>query len=219
MYPGHYVFPEGFRIGIAGVFDGISGLEDASRQQPAGYVVLGLQLGQIASRQGGDYAFCALEVVCARNLVEFAVGHHEVSESELSSYILSEFMDEGLRTLHQESSPQALRHAAHAFLRGLHQDGHLGNLPADEFAEIYAGIQFLVRGPVTPVQHKADIGDDPQHLLLVALEGGDGVVVVGGEEYLRPGALAEYLLLLVQGVFQRGDVLLQHQFVEQGEVG
>ena len=45
------------------------------------------------------------------------------------------------------------------------------------------------------------------------------VIVVGGEEDLRTGALAEDLLLFVEGVLQRSDVLLQHELVEEGEVG
>ena len=151
--------------------------------------------------------------------MKFAVGHHEVAEAELASDVLPELVDEGLGAFHQESRPKAFGHAAHAFLRGLHQDGHLGYLPADELAKFDAGIQFLVRGLVTPVQHEADIGDYTQHLLLVALEGGYRVVVVGSEEYLRTGAFAEDLLLLVEGVLQRSDVLLKHELVEEGEVG
>ena len=68
------------------------------------------------------------------------------------------------------------------------------------------------------MQHKADIGDDADHILAVALVQFNRLVVAGRHEHLRSRALTEQLLLLVEGVADGDAVLVQHQFVEQRQV-
>ena len=69
------------------------------------------------------------------------------------------------------------------------------------------------------MQDEADVGDDAQHVALVLHVQGDGVVVVGGHQDLRAGALAEALLALVQGVADGFAVLQEDEAVQLGEVG
>ena len=106
--------------------------ENTPGKQPAGNIVLGTQHLQQAVLHGGDYVFGALQVGCPGNLAELAVGDNEVAEAELPTYVFAKFVGEGLGPLHQEADLHLLGHAAHAFLRRLHQDGHLWHLLAYE---------------------------------------------------------------------------------------
>ena len=68
------------------------------------------------------------------------------------------------------------------------------------------------------MQDEADVGDDAQHVGLVFLVEGHGVVVVGGHEDLGPGALPEALLALVEGVADGLAVLEEDQAVQFRQV-
>ena len=113
---------------------------------------------------------------------------------------------------------QAFGHFAHALLRTLHEDGHAGFVVPDELAQVHARIQLLRGRLVSAVQDKADVRNHAQEVLLVRIVEIKGILVVGGHKDLRPGPLAEDLLLLVERIQDGGAVLLEHQFVQQGQV-
>ena len=69
------------------------------------------------------------------------------------------------------------------------------------------------------MEHEAYVGDDSEHLAFVALEQGNGVVVIGCHQYLGAGPLSEDLLLFVEGILEGGDILLENQLVQQGKIG
>ena len=202
-----------------GVLDGHAFLEQASGQHPAGNVVLALEALELFFGETGDDFLRSLEVVGAGKDLPLFVQGHEVSEAEFPADELGQVVGEGLGALHQEAGVEFLGHASHALLGALHEDGHLGQVFADHLAQVYAGVQFLGGGLVSPVQHEADVGDDAEEILLVLVVQGYGVVVVGGHEDLGPGPFAEDHLLFVEGVPDGGHVLLEHQLIEKGKIG
>ena len=193
--------------------------ENAPGKQPAGNVVLRPEPLQEFVRNRRYDVLGALQVGSPRHLPVFGVGHHEISETELHAYILAEFVGEGLGPFHYESGMHAFRDLPHALLGGLHENRHLGHLAAYHLAEVHAGVKLLVGGFVPAVEDETYVGDYAQHLLLEPVEQGNSVVVVRGHQDFRTCALAEDLLLLVEGVLQRRDILLENKLVEQRQIG
>ena len=68
------------------------------------------------------------------------------------------------------------------------------------------------------MQDEPDIRDDAQHVGLVFLVKGHGVVVVGGHQDLGTGAFPETLLAFVQGVADGRVVLLDDETVQFGQI-
>ena len=180
-----------------GVLDGHAFLEQASGQHPAGDVVLALEAFEFVLGEAGDDFLRSLEVVGAGKDLALFVQGHEVSEAEFPADELRQIVGEGLGALHQEACMQLFGYTPHALLGALHEDGHLGKIGPDHLAEVYAGVQLFGGGLVSPVQHKANVGDDAQEILLVLVVEGYGVVVVGGHENFGPGPFAEDHLLFV----------------------
>ena len=69
------------------------------------------------------------------------------------------------------------------------------------------------------MEDEAHVGDHAEKVLAVSVVELGSLVVAAGEEDLGPGAFAEDLLLLVEGVFEELGVLEQDQLVELGQVG
>ena len=69
------------------------------------------------------------------------------------------------------------------------------------------------------MEDEAHVGDHAQQVFLVAVVELHGLLVAAGQEDLGPGAFAEHLLLLVEGVLQEFGVLQQDELVELGQVG
>ena len=207
------------RIVEMALLDPVSDLEQAAGQQPAGDVVLGGQAVEVLVRDGGEDALGPVQVAGAGGfLAGLGIGDDEVAEAEFPADEFRQVVVEGLGPLDEEAGLQGFGHRAHAFLRGLHQDGHLGVVLADHPAQVDARVQLLLRGLVAPVQDEADVGDDAQHVALVFLVQGHGVVVVRGHQDLRTGPLAEALLALVEGVPDGFAVLQEDEAVQFGEV-
>ena len=207
------------RIVEMAFLDLVSHLEQAAGQQPAGNVVLGGQAVEVLVRDGGEDALGPVQVAGAGGfLAGLGIGDDEVAESEFPADEFRQVVVEGLGPLDEEAGLQGFGHRAHAFLRGLHQDGHLGVVLADHPAQVDARVQLLLRGLVAPVQDEADVGDDAQHVALVFLVQGHGVVVVRGHQDLRTGPLAEALLALVEGVPDGFAVLQEDETVQLGEI-
>ena len=160
-----------------------------------------------------------MQVPCPGYLASAVAHCDEVSEAELPADVFRQLVGKGFGTLHYEAGPEALRYRAHTLLGTLHKDGHTGSLLPDEPAQVHAGIQLFGGGRISAVQHEADVGNHAQKVVLVGLVHLDGVVQVGCKEYLGTGPLAEYLLVLVEGVAGGVHVLLEHQFVKQGKIG
>ena len=201
------------------LLDPVADLEQAAGQQPAGDVVLGGQAVEVLVRDGGEDALGPVQVAGAGGLLAgHGIGDDEVAETEFPADEFRQVVVEGLGPLDEEAGLQGFGHRPHAFLRGLHQDGHLGVVLADHPAQVDARVQLLLRGLVAPVQDEADVGDDAQHVALVFLVQGHGVVVVRGHQDLRAGPLAEALLALVEGVPDGFAVLQEDEAVQFGEV-
>ena len=201
------------------LLDPVSDVEQAAGQQPPGDVVLGGQAVEVLVRDGGEDALGPVQVAGAGGLLAgLGVGDDEVAEAEFPADELRQVVVEGLGALDEEAGLQGLGHRPHALLRGLHQDGHLGVVLADHPAQVDARVQLLLRGLVAPVQDEADVGDDAQHVALVLLVHGHGVVVVRGHQDLRAGALAEALLALVERVPDGFAVLQEDEAVQLGEI-
>ena len=202
-----------------GVLDGHAFLEQTAGQHPAGDVVLALEALEFVLGEAGNDFLRSLEVVGAgEDLASFVQGY-EIAESEFPADEFGQVVGERLGALHQEAGVEFLGHASHAFLRALHEDGHLGEVCPDHLAQVHSGVQFLGGGLVSAVQHKADVGDDAQEILLVLVVEGYGIVVVGGHQDFGTGPLSGNHLLLVEGVADGGYVLLQYQFIEQRKIG
>ena len=212
-------FPEGFRALKGGILKGVSFLEDTPGQQPAGHVILAPEFLQLAFRQAGDEFLRPLQVVCACALTPLGVRGDKIAKAKLPANVLRQLMGERLGAFHQETGPEAFRHRAHALLRALHEDGHLGEFPADHFAKVHTRIQLFQRRFVVPMQHKADIGNHTQEVLLILVIQRHGIVVVGSHQDFGTGTFAENLLVLVEGVAHGIHVLLEHQLVQQRQVG
>ena len=104
-------------------------------------------------------------------------------------------------------------------LGGLQQHGHQGVVLLDPSAEVDSGVEFLAFRGVVAVEDEAHVGDHAEKVLAVSVVELGSLVVAAGEEDLGPGAFAEDLLLLVEGVFEELGVLEQDQLVELGQVG
>ena len=138
--------------------------------------------------------------MCTGGLAAAGICDHKITKAEFPADIFSKFVGEGFGTLHEKAGPYAFRNGTHTLLGALHEDGHLGDFLTDEAAEVYAGIQLLICGFVISVKDKADVRDYTKKVFLVFLIQGHCVVVVGGHEDLWPCALAEDLLVFVDGI-------------------
>ena len=125
-------------------------------------------------------------------------------------------MLEGFGALEYEACVKALGHFAHAVLRTLHEEGHLGVLFAYEPAQVHACIRFFGRRIVSLVHYEAYVGNDTQQVPAILAVERHGRFIVGGEQQFGAGPLAEHLLGLVQGVLYALAVLLEHEPVDQG---
>ena len=85
--------------------------------------------------------------------------------------------------------------------------------------ELDTGIEFLAFRRISPVDHHADIGNDAEEIILVFLVGGQGVIVIGGEQNLRSGAFPVLLLVFVQCLLQELIALLQYKFIQFRQIG
>ena len=200
--------------------DPVPDLEQTAGQQPAGDIVLGSQAVEVLVRDGGNDALRPVQVARTGDfLTGRRIRDDEVAEAEFPADEFRQVMGQGLGPLDQEARLEGRGDGPHALLGGLHQDGHLGVVLPDHPAQVDARIQFLLGRFVPPVQDEADIGDDTQHVGLVFLVQGDGIVVVGGHQDFRAGAFPETLLAFVQGVPDGLAVLQEDQAVQLGEIG
>ncbi len=203
----------------AALLDAVANLEEAAGEEPAGDIVLGRQPGQVGIRKGGDDALGAVQVAGAGDFLPgLGIRHYEIAESEFPADEIRQVVREGFGTLHEETRLEGRSDGPHAFLGGLHEDGHLGIVLADHPAQVDAGVQLLLRGLVAGMQDETDVGDDAQHVGLVFLVQGHGVVVVRGHEDLGPGAFPQALLALVEGVADGLAVLKEDQAVQLRQV-
>ena len=69
------------------------------------------------------------------------------------------------------------------------------------------------------MHNETDVGDYPEQVLAVLGVQFHGLVIVGRQQNLGTRTLPELELLLVQGLFQKLRTLLEHQFVERGQIG
>ena len=145
--------------------------------------------------------------------------HHEIPEAELLRDVLRQLDEQGTRIFLYEARTYLPGRLSHAALRRLEDDGHLGDVIADVPAQLYARVDSLHLRPVPLVHHETDVGDYPEQVLAVLGVQIHGLVIVGRQQNLGTRPLPELELLLVQGLFQKLRTLLEHQFVERGQIG
>ena len=188
--------------------------------EPAGDVVLVGQLPQGAVGHPGDHLLELIEVAGTRgDTTGLGIGHDEIAETELPADVFRHLLREGLGALVYKAHPQLLGHRPHAFLRGLHQERHRRVLMPHQTAEVDAGVDLLLLGLVAAVDDETDVGDNADDVGLVFLVVVVGFVVAGRHQDFGAGALAEVLLFLVERVPHRLAVLLEHQLVQQRQIG
>ena len=68
------------------------------------------------------------------------------------------------------------------------------------------------------MDYKTYIGNHPQKVFFVHFIVLYRIVIVGGKQYLRPGAFPVFLLLLVQCLFQKFCTLPEYEPVKFGKV-
>ena len=153
------------------------------------------------------------------HLARSEVLEHEVAESELLADVVAQFEQQRLRVFGDEAYAQTLGRRAHALLRGLKQERHLRVVGLDQPAQIDAGVELLARRGIALMDDEADVRNDAQQMLLVFLVQPDGLGIVRGQQDFGPRALAQHLLLLVERLFEKLLALLEHEFVDRGQIG
>ena len=115
--------------------------------------------------------------------------------------------------LDHKAYAKTICHLAHTLLRGLHQKWHRRVVLADKVAKVNARVKLLGCGVVILVDYKANVRDNTQHIVLIALIHRHCIVVVCRHKNLWTGTLAGNLLLLIERIADRGSILLQHELV------
>ena len=144
---------------------------------------------------------------------------HEVAERKLLADVVAQFDQQRLRILRDKADAQFLGRRAHTLLRRLQQERHLRIIFFNQFAEVDSRIQLFARRRIVLVNNETDVGNHPQQVVLVFFIQFDRLRVVRRQQDLRPGALAQLLLLLVERLLREFAALLQHQLVDRRQVG
>ena len=194
--------------------------KEAPRVEPLRKVVLRGVVFERPVGDRGDHLLHLREVPGAADLgARLGVLEYEVAEGELAVDEVVQLREERLGVLGDEPRPECRGLLAEGRLGGLQQHGHQRVVLADAAAEVDAGVELLALGRIVAVQDEPHVGDDAQQVLLVAFVQLRGLLVAAGQQDLGPGALAEDLLLRVEGVLDELGVLQQDEFVELGQVG
>ena len=143
----------------------------------------------------------------------------EIAKCELASDIVGQLLVEGLRVLLNKAHFELLGLLAETLLGRLQQNGHQWIIFTNQATEIDTRVLLFVRTAVGRAQRKTDVRDHTEQVAFVTLVDSNGVLIVGRQEDLRAGTLAQNLLLFVVGIFQKLTVLQQHKFVDRRQIG
>ena len=194
--------------------------EEPPRIEPFREVVLRGVVFERVVGDRGDHLLHLREVFRAADLgARLGILEDEVPEGELLGDVVAQLREQRLGVLGDESRPELPGLLLEGGLRRLQQHGHQGVVLADAAAEVDPGVVFLALRRVAAVQDESYVGDHAQEVLLVAFVELHGLLVAAGQEDLRTRALAQNLLLLVEGILEELGVLQQDQLVELREVG
>ena len=147
------------------------------------------------------------------------VFEEKIAEGEPSGDEVRQLLQQRLRILGDEPCTQLARLRSEGRLRRLQQHRHQRVVGPHQPAQVDARVELLGRRGVALVQHEPHVRDDAQQVLLISLVERHGIGVIGRQQDLGTGALAQDLLLFVEGVFQELGVLLQDQLVERRQIG
>jgi len=157
--------------------------------QPAREVV---PLGVVDDRLLGDGAQALLQLPQVRSplhLLAVGVPEHEVPEAEVVEHHPAQVLEQERRALQEKIGAHAPREGLVLGAGGVQDDRDVGVGGADVAREVEPRL-----GRPAALPGELDVGDDPQHLLLVGPEGGGRLLEGGAEEDLGPGAPAQDLL-------------------------
>ena len=175
-------------------------------------------LEMVAQRVVGDVEdgfLQFLQVVYAGHLLAgVGVFEHKVAETEQVVHVLTQFLGEGLGAFLDESHLQPFGVDAVTGFGRVDDDGQHRVEAAQVFAELETG-----GGILGAFALETDIGDHPQHIVLVGLVVIDGFVVAAGQQYLGTAPHAQGALVGVQGFSGEVSRLLEHEFVQVGQDG
>ena len=188
--------------------------EKASGEKPLGKHVLGRVVYQHLVRYG-PYAFLKfVQIGRPAVFLPVPVTEYEISELEFLLYVFGELYNQCLGILFQEPHTEPCGHFRHVSLGRLQDNGHIRIIFLHEPYQVNACVRLLAFLGIVLVQDKADIGNNPQHIVLVFPVYIDGIFVIRCQKNLGARAFPELPLFFIQGLFQEFSTLFQDKLVE-----
>ena len=210
-------------VGVAAYGDGtekVSNREQTAAVKPAGDVILGRKVAQRIVRKRSDDLLELIKVAGPRHFLSGSrVRHHKIAEAELASDVLAHLVGQSLACLADKTYTQLRRNASHTLLGRLQQVRHSRVVGLYQTAEVHSGVYLLGVPAVALVEHETHVGNDSEDIVLVLGIILQSLIVAAGHKDFGTGAFAHILLLLVQRILYSLAVLLEHQHIEQRQVG